>query len=356
MTEHSENSADRPGARGWLASLRARLAKLLRWLLGTLAVVAVVGLLIWQWPLVRGLMGPSGPEDVAALDEARPGAPAVNLPLSPPDAPKGTIEQRLARLEAVQELDAERLQSQLEALRREWWRQADSAAAPGRAWLAAQARFLLLLSYRTLSLPEREGLSRILMEGADHLIGSLEDPATAQVRQALARDLLELEGVQTLDRQAVFFRIQAIQSEVGELHARMSFAAAREREDLNAQAASSVWGVLRRVVIVRHDGKDLEPLPSASGELLLRRRMELALEQAQLALLSGQEQVYREALAEVAGRLERHYLPYNQDAQNLIGQLRRLAQLKIQAPNPDSYRSLRALDSYLQGLRLPGGN
>ena len=82
---------------------------------------------------------------------------------------------------------------------------------PQRAWVRAEALYLLELGARRLRLEHDVPTAIAAMESADARLATVADPAVAEVRAQLARELASLRAVNVPDLPAVLARLTALE-------------------------------------------------------------------------------------------------------------------------------------------------
>jgi uroporphyrin-3 C-methyltransferase len=86
--------------------------------------------------------------------------------------------------------------------------------APQRTWVRAEALYLLELGARRLRLEHDVPTAIAALESADARLATVSDPAVAEVRAQLARELATLRAVDVPDTSAVLNRLTAIEAAV----------------------------------------------------------------------------------------------------------------------------------------------
>lgn len=164
-----------------------------------------------------------------------------------------------------------------------------------RLWLINEARALASLASQRLLLTQDALAARRLLKAADQTLARLDDPAVLPARKALALDMETLSGASRVDVQGMVLRLGALRELVAKL-AVPTEASPPERDEPDVD--QPWWqDVLDRmpVTVRRHEGT--VPLP-LSGEqaALVRLTLDGSLQQAQLALMQGRAEAYRQAV------------------------------------------------------------
>lgn len=256
------------------------------------------------------------------------------------------IEQQLQEARSQQAAELAQTQSAvLESLQ-----QALLAAPPSqREWKLAEAEYLLRIgNHRVLMEQDTEG-ALSLFQAVDQILAELDDFALHQVRAVLADEILALRQVRRSDSQGIYLRLEAIKSNLDEVVFKTpeyvtEQAPVAEDETVWAQ----LYAQLKEFVRVRPVGGDetIAPLLSPAEEHYLELNLRLALEQAQLAALKGQQFVFVSALQNVRDWLA----AYTEDPGDILQtEVEQLMLLDLERPLPDVSTSLIELQKVRRG-------
>jgi len=207
------------------------------------------------------------------------------------------------------------LEARLEALDRRLANAASTpapmpAAAPvqtgsgSAGWERAEIELLLRVAQRQMTLAHDAGAAEAAMAEADRNIETLDDPSLLPVRQQIASDLLAIRSLPQPDIDGIAFRLGSMQARVGSLTVREG--AGRDSEE-NASAAEPEDAGMERLerkskefidglVRVRDSTSDDRVFHTPAEVWFLRRNLELELQAARVALLTGNPGAYRESL------------------------------------------------------------
>lgn len=212
----------------------------------------------------------------------------------------GTIDQQLAATNS-------RLQAQttqLEAMSRELvstnQRIRNTSGAEAQDWLLAEAESLLRLAQQYLLIAQDVRTAIGLFEAADARLRNSTNPAVFPVREVLARELASLQALPALDVQGIYLQLGAQREQI-ELLAVDSGSGNDFSLPTGEVAVTEGWlagmkEALGQYFVVTKRDEAVTPLMTAEQEYLIRRGVDLQIEQARLALLQGQADIYRNAL------------------------------------------------------------
>jgi len=270
-------------------------------------------------------------------------------------------QERLSRLdnfqdqvrEQVQRLDRQLISTSQQLL---------NMGAKGRTdWLLAEAEYLLRLANQRL-LMERDAAGALaILQAADGVLAETDEVALYPVRRQIAQEIVALESVADLDRTGVFLKLEALVRAVDQLEQRLDEPKTAPEEssqlDLTESAgevASSLWEELKQLIVVRRLDQPVEPLLPPENVFFLRQNLRLMLEQAELALLDKNQDVYEASLAKAATWVERYFTSpvqgTNNAARAFMRNLESLRQVQVDPQLPDISESLRLLKSLVASI------
>ena len=251
-------------------------------------------------------------------------------------------------------------------------------------WELAEAEYLLRLANQRLAMEQNPASALTLLQAADEIMRTSEQLGSYGVRQAIAKDIAALTAVPVVDMEGVFARMSALMDQSSDLTYLAPTAAkvsapidtsasvvAVAEQDAGVepmaltwtqkalvgsqQVLSNTWQELKVLVRVQERSNADQLLLTPEVEALLRMRMQLALSQAQVALLRGQQSVYQASLGQVALMLQDYYRTTDTVAQAMAAQITELSQLQVMAKMPDISSSLYALQDLQAAIHAQQG-
>ena len=250
------------------------------------------------------------------------------------------LEERRRLLASLQS-DQQRLSGRVEQV----------LGASREEWRLAEAEHLLRMAMLQLSAMQDIKSAEMLVNEADLILRSQDDPGAYGTRQKLLEGLEALRSLPELDRTGLFLQLGALRGQTGQLAA-----LAPEFENGAAQpadAAQPQWkqwlNELTRYVRVDFDaGTNVKPLLAGQSLAQVRLALSLAIEQAQWAVLNGNAEVYRQALGQAVEILAGHFSEDNANARGLRERIEALRNRQVAVDLPDLAPSLEALQVYVQ--------
>ncbi|MHA7811573.1 MAG: uroporphyrinogen-III C-methyltransferase [Marinobacter adhaerens] len=333
------------------------------WLVAILALIIAIALALWSWQqwnnhqaVMQKLQ--SLKQDTAQLEDLY--------------GDRGSQQsQRLQSLE-------EKLASQRELIATQQ-RQIDHNArelleAGNRTrtdWLLAEAEYLLRIANQRLMIEKDIRGAMSALEAADEVLTESDDIGVYPVRQQLAREILALKGLTGVDRTGLYLTLEAAIDSIHQLTdqalisenapgfvvnaAQGESAGTDEEPGAVVQAWNKVKATLMQVVVVRRMDEPVKPLLSPDQSAYARLNLQLMLEEAEMAVLRGNQPLYERALTKARTTIDDWYNASNPRVTALSETLAELAGKNVDPELPDISQSLDLLKERLAG-RLNANN
>ena len=188
--------------------------------------------------------------------------------------------------------------------------------APQRAWVRAEALYLLELGARRLRLEHDVPTAIAAMESADARLATVTDPAVNAVRDRLAREVAALRAVKVPDVPAIIARLTALEAAstsfrvLGEPVAKARRTEAPEEDhdagvfDRAMRRLSQAW---RDLFSYRRVDPAASRLVTGEEESLRRQHLELLLFSARIGAMQQDRQAYVQSLVAATDWLDRFF-------------------------------------------------
>jgi len=224
-------------------------------------------------------------------------------------------------------------------------------------WLLAEADYLLRLASHRLLLARDTGSALAAMQTADERLRDLADPAVIPVRNTLAEDISRLKAVHEPDIAGLSARLSALAHAVDSLPL-LSAYTARMPTNVEADSAENarvedwkqlpeaIWSDIKKLLVIRERHGKVIPLLSPEQHFFLIQNLKLKLEQARLALLNAEQDIYQERLQTAADWIRDFFKQDDPTTQAMLAQLEQLAAENIKPALPDISASYRALQDF----------
>ncbi len=224
-------------------------------------------------------------------------------------------------------------------------------------WLLAEADYLLRLASHRLLLARDVGSALTAMQTADERLRELADPAVIPVRNILAEDISRLKAVHEPDIAGLSARLSALAHGIDSLPLLSAYSAsAPTNVDANKpekvrvedwkQLPEAIWSDIKKLLVIRERRGKVIPLLSPEQHFFLIQNLKLKLEQARLALLNAEQDIYQERLQTAADWIRDFFKQDDPATQAMLAQLKQLAAKNIKPALPDISASYRALQNF----------
>jgi uroporphyrin-3 C-methyltransferase len=231
------------------------------------------------------------------------------------------------------------------------------------SWLRAEAQYLLRLASQRVIMARDTESALALLNSADGILRQLDDSSLHEVRAAVAAEQAALRAVPRVDVEGIYLRLSALIEQAGKLRIFQLPEQAAQPED----EPSEEWQVrlergyeeaarkLSDYIVIRRRDVPMQALMDPQWEGLVRQNLRMLLEQAQVALLSGNQTLYVESLQRAQHWVDQFL---DTDEAAALAMAREITQLEgqvIQVEMPDMDRSLQALDEAVKRRLQQGG-
>ncbi|WP_354447325.1 uroporphyrinogen-III C-methyltransferase [Marinobacter sp. MBR-99] len=235
-------------------------------------------------------------------------------------------------------------------------------------WLLAEAEYLLRIANQRLLIEKDIRGALSALESADEVLRESDDIGVYPVRQQLAREILSLRGIQGVDRTGLYLKLEAAIASIHDLTDQALIhdqaPGFRMTEDPNAptdgrnmfvRGWNRFLDTLKQVIVVRRMDEPVKPLLSPDQSAWARLNLQLMLEEAEMAVLRGNQPLYERALNKAINTVSDWYDLTNPAIRGLADTLTELAGRNVDPTLPDISQSLGLLKERLAG-RLATGN
>lgn len=237
------------------------------------------------------------------------------------------------------------------------------SAADREDWLLAETEYLLRLANQRLIMTRDVEAARALLRSADAVLLQLDDVGLFGARAAVAADLAVLRAVPQLDVEGIYLRLAALADQAGALvifelpdvEAQPGEIPAEDWQGRLLQGYESALVKLSDYIIIRRRDAPMQALMDPQWEGLVRQNLRMLLEQAQAALLSGNQLLYNESLQRAEHWVGEFLESDGVAARAIARELNALKSQVVEVQLPDISRSLRAVDAAMTSrLQLTG--
>ncbi len=324
------------------ADLFARLS------LTQLTLIVLVVIFLWQWFDAHRIIAEMRGELAKKIAEMDGIARANSLLIAQNQDTVRAMSVRVSTLEAYYD-QAQNQRTALETLYNNLSISRDETAL-------ADVEQLLLIAGQQLQLSGNVKAALIAMEGADARLQRMNRPAFNILRKAIELDMDRLRALPIVDVSGINQKINAMLLSVDDLPL-----VDRHRPSENATEQKSapvashtvlqrwtdaIWLEIRQLVRIENTGLKQIALLPPSQEFFLRENLKMHLVSARLALLSRDEESFRQELKTAQIWLSRYFDVKSEEGARMLMELKKLSTASINIDMPDISGSLQAVRSY----------
>ena len=229
-------------------------------------------------------------------------------------------------------------------------------------WLLAEAEYLLRLANQRLQLERDWDGAVSMLTAADNVLLETRNPRMNPVRADIARELLALRAVPAIDNVGAIHRLQALQEQVTALPWMPNKLIADQpvTSDAPEVLEQQVWywqlwhdvrDSISRMVRIRTRNEPMAAPLTPDQQYYLQQNMHLMLEQAQVALLREQAELYQHSLKRVSAWLDEYLVIEDERTRAARAALTELQAWDVSPQVPDISNSLLKLQDLVEQQR-----
>jgi uroporphyrin-3 C-methyltransferase len=223
--------------------------------------------------------------------------------------------------------------------------------APQRAWVRAEALYLLELAERRLRLEHDVPTAIAAMESAEARLANVSDPALAEVREQLAREIAALRAVNVPDVPDIIARIAALEAQSREFRVLgVPVSKARRVGQPKAEDFGPLDRAMNRFGQAWHDlfsYRRVEPamsrLVTREEEALRRQHLDLLLFAGRVAAMQQDRTAYAQSVQAAGDWLERYFDSRDETVAAARAELAALGAIDVDPARPEVGTAARTL-------------
>lgn len=227
------------------------------------------------------------------------------------------------------------------------------------SWKLAEAQYLLRLANQRILLEKDSQNALSLALSADDILRTVDQSPITAVRKVLAEEISVLKLAGVVDREGIFLRLAALSNQIDAipfiepLGAGDDYAMEPEvpaDESFRQMLARKFYGLLHKLgnyVRVRDHGKRVNAILPPSEQAYLQQNLRLMFEQAQVALLRNDAEIYQASLVKAQNWINQYYT-LNREASGVLEELKSLQEENIAPELTDFSNAAAALADYIE--------
>jgi uroporphyrin-3 C-methyltransferase len=228
-------------------------------------------------------------------------------------------------------------------------------------WKLTEAEYLLRLANQRIQLERSSTNALALAQTVDDILRNLNDTNLHAIRRALADEMGELALVGDIDREGVYLQLMKISQQVEALPLIQSLAENEEPWLLAGDEpidSDSLWGKTKKVahqllqnfkhhLRIRDHVQASPAILPPDAQAYLKQNINLMLEQAQVAFLRDESQIYQASLDKTNQWLVK-YFPLSPELVTIQAEIAELQNLMIGQPLPTFTESTGLLQAFVE--------
>ncbi|MBI2785397.1 MAG: uroporphyrinogen-III C-methyltransferase [Legionella longbeachae] len=270
-------------------------------------------------------------------------------------------EQFHTKINNTQEIQTQ-LQSKFEHLSKQVQNAMSQRLYQNQDWLLLKVRYYLELAQINVHWTNDFDSAIALLQQADHLLTQLNDVKILDIRQALAKDIAQLQTMPTLDIAGVLSELDAVQTSINDINIPFPINNSESATEKSSTSKStpSAWrlrlhdsvNLLEKLVVIRRNEKDIKPLMSPILETLFKEKINMNLQEAQWAVLNKNPFVYQLSLKQAIKNLKLNFNENTQNTEALIKKLTELQKIQLTEKKPNIDSALPMLNDLIDAKKL----
>jgi uroporphyrin-3 C-methyltransferase len=226
-------------------------------------------------------------------------------------------------------------------------------------WKLAEAQYLLRLANQRILLEKDSQSALALALSADDILNDIEQPQLLAIRKVLTEEIAVLKLAGVVDREGIFLRLAALANQIDAIPFIEALGKGDDydeeqeipaEETFRQMLTRKFYGLLHKLgsyVRVRDHGKTVNAILPPSQQTYLQQNLRLMFEQAQVALLRNDAQIYRESLIKAQNWINQYY-SLNQEASAVLAELQILQEENIAPELTNFGNTSSALADYIE--------
>lgn len=217
-------------------------------------------------------------------------------------------------------------------------------------WLLADAEYLLSVANQRLQLVGDVPTTRQALEAADERLRESGDAGVFKIREQIAKEISQLNGITVPDTVGIYANIQHLQDAVEGLavflpHAGKQPDSAAPSHDLSQQGHEILGAVAKQLegyVVLRHTEQPVTAILAPEEALFLKQQLKVRLEMIEIALVQENDTLFHSSIADAKQWLKKNFAE-NAQTEKFATELEALSGVQLRSQYPDISHSLKML-------------
>ncbi len=332
----------RPAHKNPLAAALARIS------ITQMTLALLVMIFLWQWFDAHRMIGDMQQQLSKKIAEMDGASKAGQMLLTQSQGEMRELSAKVVALE-TRYAEAQNQRAALEALYNDLSVSRDETAL-------AEVEQMLLIAGQQLQLSANVKAALIAMQSADARLLRMDRPAFNGLRKAIGQDMDKLRALPSVDITGINLQLDNLIAAVDELplvyqqrvakKGEAAQAAAPKDETLWQRLLREIWQDAKQLVRIEDTGKAEIPLLPPNQEFFLRENLKLRLLSARLALLSRDDDGFRQEMKTAQLWAARYFDGKSGEVMRVLSALKKIAASPVSIELPDVSPSLQAVRNY----------
>ncbi len=248
------------------------------------------------------------------------------------------------------------LTQQLEAVQE---KVASFSGSDAKAWLLAQADFLVKLAGRKLWSDQDVTTAAALLKTADASLSDMNDPSIIPVRRALTDDITRLAKISQVDYDGIILKLNQLSNNIDNLRLSDNYneSSTMDSGDTELSGSLTEWrqnlvkswdSFMDSFITIRRRDETAIPLLAPNQDIYLRENVRSQLLVAAQAVPRHQQEVYKQALETVSTWVRAYYDTDDASTKTFLDELDNLIDQNINMDVPEALQSQALLEKLVQ--------
>ncbi|HEV2523523.1 MAG TPA: uroporphyrinogen-III C-methyltransferase [Gammaproteobacteria bacterium] len=218
-----------------------------------------------------------------------------------------------------------------------------------RTYKVAEIAYLVKMANLRLTTQHDVTSALILLKQANQEINALNDPEMETFREALVKNITDLQAITPVDMEGLSDKLTQLQTDIPTLSilvAPKPNTSILENTPHQAQkkwwdrAWDNIRASLKQLVVITHQSEDIPAMMTPDQQIYLQENLQLLIMQAQWSALNHNNALYQSSLKQAKDWVNKYYVQNSANTQTFLKSLDDLIALNLSPDFPDLTRSL----------------